>query len=181
MKNDKSLKILVIATLVVTVAGLSVAYATLSQTLNISGTVTAKGASWDIKFTSGSCTKTGSASVDSQPTVTATSISGLTASLTKPGDSVNCSYVVTNNGTLPAKLSSITGDGWIVGGSGGDQTMVTNNTTRNDLSGIANNDIINPAGTKTISFSIIYKNDATTVQATNIPITYTKTLNFVQS
>lgn len=181
MENNKTMKIIVIITLIVAVAGLSVAYATLSQALSISGTVTAKGASWDISFTSGSCTKTGSATVDTQAVMTATTISGLKATLVKPGDSVSCNYVVTNNGTLPAKLATLTGAGWTVGGNGADQTTVTANTTRSDLTGIVAGDVINAKETKNVAFSITYNSDATTVQANDVDITFAKTLNFVQS
>ncbi|MEG0026390.1 MAG: hypothetical protein RR847_00430 [Bacilli bacterium] len=182
MKNDKSLKILVIATLVVTVAGLSIAYATLSQTLNISGTVTAKGATWALAFSSpSSCTTTGTATVTTQPAVVGTSVN-FDASIIKPGDSVTCTFMAKNTGTIDAKLASVSNNLVSYEGTVDDKAIVENAIVINpSYSGLAINDIIAAGASKKITATVTYAQAATQVPVSavtiNIPITY----NFVQA
>ena len=102
---SRNLKLITIGGLILIVVALSVAYAALGQTLNVTGTAQVTGNTWDVKLQAGSCTKTGSATAG---TVT---VSGTTATvsgvkLALPGDSVTCTATVVNNGTVAAKLSS---------------------------------------------------------------------------
>ena len=116
-KNGKT-KNIVLAVLLVAVVTLSIAYALLSATLTINAQATVTGATWDVEFQSKEgvspiCTPSSrngaastTASVTQQPTINATSFSGLEAQLKLPGDKVVCTWQVINKGTINAKLAT---------------------------------------------------------------------------
>ena len=109
MKNSNS-KVIAVIALVLAVVGLSIGFAALQTQLTINGTAEVTGGSkWDVKFVTGSLNKveTGSAT-GTDPTVAATSITGLKATLLKPGDKVTYYFQVTNAGSFDAKIDSIT-------------------------------------------------------------------------
>lgn len=107
MRNNRFISTVTIALICVVVAGLSIAYATLSDTLNISGKATLKGTSWDIAISNVSeAVLTGEALQMATPVYNNTSLN-LAISLTNPGDSVTYQFDVKNNGTIDARLSSI--------------------------------------------------------------------------
>ena len=114
------------------VFGLTVAYAALATTLNISGSASVNSSEWDIviekysiedlyteNFEDGmyefvcnnfQCNDNylinGKASLLKEPTLLNTSIKDFSASLTTPGDRISIAYKVTNKGTLPTYTSS---------------------------------------------------------------------------
>ena len=99
---------------------LSVGYALFSETIEINGTATAKG-DFDIGFVCTSTTPTGAATGDC-------SISGQTittkSNLTKPSENVTYVITLTNNGSIPAKLKTVTSpNNWIGDGT---ETSSTN-------------------------------------------------------
>lgn len=97
-------KILVIALVVVGLA--SVAYAAYTQTLAINGTGTAN-ASWNVKITNivrASATGVTDATAPSYTDTSAT----FNANLAYPGATATYNVTVTNGGSIPAKLNSIT-------------------------------------------------------------------------
>ena len=107
-KNTRTKNILLVV-LLVAVLTLSISYAALSQTLQITSTATVAGknSTWKVLFTAASCTPHGYASVehDFSPTTT-TSLSGLELTLRAPGDYVECNITVSNQGAIDAKLVS---------------------------------------------------------------------------
>ena len=138
-KNGKT-KNIVLAVLLVAVVTLSIAYAVLSATLSINAQATVKGANWDVKFqqkgsgdicvaSSKSGAATTTASVETQPTITATSMSGLEADLRLPGDKVVCTWQVINNGGIDAKLATYNAPAVTYAGAEADKTIVSGNTT----------------------------------------------------
>lgn len=106
MDKNREVKIIAVVALLVAVVGLSVAYAALSTTLEISGSATINSASWDVGFVKGSHTTTGGATFV-EPTVSSTSITGYSAKLTMPGDSVTYNFKITNQGSIPATLGTV--------------------------------------------------------------------------
>lgn len=97
-------KILVIALVVVGLA--SVGYAAYTQTLAINGTGTAN-ASWNVKITNivrASATGVTDATAPSYTDTSAT----FNANLAYPGATATYNVTVTNGGSIPAKLNSIT-------------------------------------------------------------------------
>ena len=112
------------------VFGLTIAYAALSTTLNISGSASVNSSEWDIVIEKYSIEELygvnyeqlcssgtnicgdnylliGNAKVDKAPMLTNTTIKDFSFSATIPGDGVLFIYKVINKGTIPAKLESI--------------------------------------------------------------------------
>lgn len=107
MRNNRFIPTILIVFICIVVAGLSIAYASLSETLNISGKATLKGGSWDIAINNiTEVSLTGEALELAKPVYNNTSLN-LAISLTKAGDSAMYQFDVKNNGTIDARLSSI--------------------------------------------------------------------------
>ena len=97
---------LLVAT-VVLVGLASVAYAAFSQILTINGTGTATG-NWDVQIISITPTaQTGATDHASTPSFTATTAT-FNVDLAYPGATSSYNVAIKNNGTIPAKLSTIT-------------------------------------------------------------------------
>lgn len=109
MEKERKVKTLSIAALIVAVLGLTVAFAALSTQLTINGTAEVKAATWDIHFANLSeATLTGTATVATAPTLTATKIGDYKITIVKPGDGVKYTFDVENKGTIDAKLGTFT-------------------------------------------------------------------------
>ncbi len=103
MKKSKKNYVLII--LVVLLLALAVGYAAFSQLLTLSGTATGT-TTWDVKFTDASMNDSNHGTADfTDDTVT------VNATLAYPGDACTVTAEITNEGTLPAKLTkfSLTG------------------------------------------------------------------------
>lgn len=105
MNKNRKLRLIMVIGLCLVICLLTVAYATLSKSLNITGTATLKSNTWDVHLENVSCTKTGGASVGS-PTVNGTNIQFSEMTLIQPGDTVTCTFNVKNAGSVSAKLSN---------------------------------------------------------------------------
>ena len=182
MENNKGFKILAIVALCVAVAGLSVAYAALSETLNISGTakVGATSANWNVHFANGSCTKTGGATAGSI-TATGTQVTLGESTFTAPGDSVVCTFDVVNDGTINAKVGTVTipdAANLTYTGSGAakdaDETLVKGNmeytVTYADGTAIQVGDALNAGATKNLKLTLTYKATATALPQAEVSI-----------
>ena len=105
MEKERKIKGISLCALLVAVLGLTVAFASLSQTLVINGSATVNAASWDIHFENLKLSeKTGTASINGTPTLSGTSISGIDVSVMKPGDKIVYTFDIVNNGTIDAVL-----------------------------------------------------------------------------
>ena len=113
--SEKSKNIL-LGVLIVGLVSMTVAYAALSTSLNISGTANVASATWDIRFENYSTlTGTGNTNVDA-PQVTAalansstTKLSNVDVTLSKPGDKLVYQFDIVNNGTIDAKKATSNG------------------------------------------------------------------------
>lgn len=103
--TTKSLTI-ILGIISLSICTLTIAYAALSQTLNITGTANIKASTWDIDIKYLSAKTTGTATY-TIPTITETSIANYSVSLTKPGDSVTLYFEINNNGTLSGEITSL--------------------------------------------------------------------------
>jgi hypothetical protein len=162
-------KILIAALVVVGLA--SVAYAAFSQILTINGTGTATG-SWDVKIISITPTaQTGATDHASTPSFTATSAT-FNVDLAYPGATSSYDVAIKNNGSIPAKLSSLT-----------DLTTV-NATAPTDLtyavSGVAVNDTLAAGATVTATVTVTWNAAGTSNIATQSKAA-TITFNYVQN
>ena len=182
MENNKGFKILAIVALCVAVAGLSVAYAALSETLEISGTakVGATSTNWNVHFENGSCTKTGGATAGSI-TASGTQVTLGESLFTAPGDSVECTFDVVNDGTINAEVGTVTipdAANLTYTGSGAaktnDETLVKGNmeytVTYADGSAIQVNDTLDKGVTKNLKLTLTYKATATSLPQADVSI-----------
>ena len=111
-----------LAFVLISITTMTLAYAALSTSLNITGTAEFKEASWSITITEasgipphpgmyredGNVAYYGESSILSKPTVSGTSINNFRVQLTKPADAVWLFYKITNTGDIPARLESVT-------------------------------------------------------------------------
>lgn len=113
MEKERGFRIIAVIALMVAVVGLTIGYAAYSSTLRINGTANVDPSSWNVKFAyktgdSLVAATTGKAVVTTQATLSDTQVSGFNATLKAPGDSITYNFVVTNAGSLDAKLSTFT-------------------------------------------------------------------------
>ena len=183
MEKERRTKALVVVVLLIVVAGLTVAFAALSTTLNINGTAYLDAAKWGIRFENlssptkiGSATTTGTAKIEETK---AAEITGLNVSLSIPGDKVVYTVDLVNKGTINAKIDNI------------EKTVLTQEQQRyltfkvTDKNGyeIKQGDILEKGETKKITITIEFIKDLTKEdlpkQTSTISLSYK--LNFVQT
>lgn len=121
MEKQRTIRMLALATVFVAVLGLTVAFAAMSKTLNINGTAEVDNSKWDVHFATDESgiigdmdvwkstyvTETGDGKLTKMPTISGTDVSDFEVTLTKPGDRVELGFVISNQGTMDAKLSDI--------------------------------------------------------------------------
>lgn len=115
MINDRSTKFIAIIALIIAVLGVSLGFASYSEYLNISSEalVSPDASTFNVKFstasdtiTPGKVTPTGSSGEEA--TISGTTISGLKANFTAPGEVTNYEFFVRNNGEYDAYLTAVT-------------------------------------------------------------------------
>ena len=183
MEKERRTKALVVVVLLIVVAGLTVAFAALSATLNINGTAYLDAAKWGIRFENlssptkiGSATTTGTAKIEESK---AAEITGMNVGLSIPGDKVVYTVDLVNKGTINAKIDNI------------EKTVLTQEQQRyltfkvTDQNGyeIKQGDILEKCETKKITITIEFIKDLTKEdlpkQTSTISLSYK--LNFVQT
>ena len=183
MEKERRTKALVIVVLLIVVAGLTVAFAALSATLNINGTAYLDAAKWGIRFENlsepvkvGTATTTGTAKIEETK---AAEITDMNVNLSIPGDKVVYTVDLVNKGTINAKIDNI------------EKTVLTQEQQRyltfkvTDKNGyeIKQGDILEKGETKKITITIEFIKDLTKEdlpkQTSTISLSYK--LNFVQT
>ena len=118
MGNNKT-KNIILAVLVVGIVSMTIAFAALTQQLNITDNVATVSSNWSVRFaptvttsvgTTIAGTTTGATYTSNTPTVTndQQTITGLQATFTKPGDYVEVAFTVRNEGNIAAKGQGVT-------------------------------------------------------------------------
>ena len=113
MKANSNLKVILAAVLVV-LAGVTIAYAAMQANLSITtNRITQSALSWNVGFQGSSATATvgGTSSTGRScgtATITSTSVTVAATTLSKPDDSCTYELTIKNSGTIPATLASIT-------------------------------------------------------------------------
>ena len=183
MEKERSVKLLIISILFMLIAGLTVAFAALSTTLNINGTAYLDAAKWGIRFENlsepvkvGTATTTGTAKIEETK---AAEITGINVGLSIPGDKIVYTVDLVNKGTINAKIDNI------------EKTVLTSEQQRyltfkvTDKNGyeIKQGDILEKGETKKITITIEFIKDLTKEdlpkQTSTISLSYK--LNFVQT
>ena len=183
MEKERRTKALVVVVLLIVVAGLTIAFAALSTTLNINGTAYLDAAKWGIRFENlssptkiGSATTTGTAKIEETK---AAEITGINVSLSTPGDKVTYTVDLVNKGTINAKIDKI------------EKTQLTSEQQRyltfkvTDQNGkeVSEGDILSKGETRSLTITIEFIKDLTKedlpTNASTISLSYK--LNFVQT
>ena len=173
-RNQRTLAIFALAFALIAT---TVAYAVLQTTLNISGTVTRKGGSWDIHFDNvANVTKGGKATLTTPTISNAGANLTFEASLAIPKDSISFTVDVVNDGTIDAMLSSVT----LSGAEEADANDVTYTATYADGTAIGVNDELKANQTKTIKITVSY-NDVDNVSAEEVELDLGLSLIYIQA
>ena len=183
MEKERSVKLLIISILFMLIAGLTVAFAALSTTLNINGTAYLDAAKWGIRFENlssptrvGEATTTGTAKIEETK---AAEITDMNVSLSIPGDKIVYTVNLVNKGTINAKIDNI------------EKTQLTSEQQRyltfkvTDQNGyeIKQGDILEKGEIKKITITIEFIKDLTKedLPTSTSTISLSYKLNFVQT
>lgn len=107
MKNTKRKESMVVLLLVAVIALMTVGFAAYTRTLNINGTVTAKGSPWNVHYINNDITESANSVAATTKSVNDTNFA-FTVTLEKPGDFYEATVNVKNEGTINAVLKKIT-------------------------------------------------------------------------
>ncbi len=187
MEKERGFRIIAVIALMVAVVGLTIGYAAYSSTLKITGTAKVDPAVWNVKFaysnasdTALTGTKTGSAHIGTEATLTDTQVSGFDVTLKAPGDSVTYNFLVANTGTLNAELSTFTMGSLSCAPANGssatqaEATAVCNELTYS-LTGVTANSVLKEGTTSPVTLTLSWKKDGTATASDDIAITVGET------
>ena len=183
MEKERRTKALVVVVLLIVVAGLTVAFAALSTTLNINGTAYLDAAKWGIRFENlssptkiGSATTTGTAKIEETKSA---EITGINVSLSTPGDKVAYTVDLVNKGTINAKIDNI--EKTVL--TEEQQRYLTFKVTNQNGYEIKQGDILSAGETKKITITIEFIKDLTKedLPTSTSTISLSYKLNFVQT
>ena len=183
MEKERRTKALVVVVLLIVVAGLTIAFAALSTTLNINGTAYLDAAKWEIRFENlSSPTKIGSANVTGTAKIEdtkAAEITGINVSLSTPGDKVTYTVDLVNKGTINAKIDNIEKTAL----TSEQQRYLTFKVTDKNGNEVSEGDILSAGETRNLTITIEFIKDLTKedlpTNTSTISLSYK--LNFVQT
>jgi len=176
-RTGKGRRNIAIIALVVAILGMTVGFAALQQTLNIQGTATVRAATWDIRFANLSTpTLAGAAVVDTPATLTLGTTMNFGVSLSQPNDSVTYEVDMVNNGSISARISSVT----LTGVTEAAAENITYTLTYANGNPIAVNDVLAPGETRRIRLIVRYNNVAV-LAAVDTPLSLGASIVFVQN
>ena len=176
--RNLNLKVVLVA-VVITLLGIAVAYAAMSTSLNVTtNNITLTNLSWNVGFQGNSATPSVGGTSDAgrscgSATITSSTVTVSNTTLSKPDDSCTYELTISNSGTIPAKLGSITPtkptstvcetatNGLMV--CGNITYTLASDTTGTELS---TNTVINPSNTMTVY--LIVKYTGTTLNSSSV-------------
>ena len=166
MKLDRKQKNHLLIGLCAVVVIMAVGYAAFAQRLTINGTANVT-STWNVLITDIKEKAKSGGNSASAPTHTNTTAT-FSSTLTKPGDYITYEVTVENQGTIDAKLKTIT------------KTDANNNAIVFTVDGIAENDALNAGATTTFTVKVEYSNSVTT-QPSVLTSTLTLQLDYEQN
>ncbi len=110
MEKQRKMKILILSLVIILVMGLTVAFAAMTQTLNINGRASTEQINWNIHFVNISDAQIkGKASVIENPVIeeNGAAINNMKVRLKEPGDEVIYTVDLVNDGNIDAKIDEI--------------------------------------------------------------------------
>lgn len=199
MEKERKIKVLSIVALIIAVLGLTVAFAALSQTLTINGTSKVEknddgqgNKRWEVRFygvsSDGSIDEsattvkpviTGDATaVDatlSDTTISIIKTGGDGVVLKKPGDKVVYSFYVKNNGSIDAKLGTVSKNLGCQTNNENDKVFCNNNEilatlAYDDGNSINEEDELEHTGSRKINLTFEFSNEATSLPTDDITL-----------
>ena len=183
--NDKGFKVGVLVALIAMIVVVGVGFAAFTTTLSINGTAKVEASSWNIHFancTGGNCLTTSNTQalsgitsttvVNTEPTLTDTTINNWDVTFKTPGDSVSYKFDVVNAGSFDAKISTFelptptctgTGDNADTDAENVCKHLqyTLSNVTNEMPSAVAVGNTLNKTETKTFMLTLTYKDDIT--------------------
>ena len=169
--NTRKKKDILIVAMVFSLCIMAVAYATLSQKLEVSGVATTKG-EWQVEITGIEATATQGQGVSESANSNLTTAT-FAASLYQPGDSVTYTVTVENKGTLDAKLDSINSTATPEAGTDDNPYIIYT------YEGISSGSVL-AAGEET-TFTVTVQCNPNVKALTNTSANLTTVLNYVQN
>lgn len=196
MERDRGGRAIAIVAICIAVLGLSVAYASLSQQLNIVGNATVKGDSWKVHFNNlASVTPTGyAAGTTANVTLSDTDVTVTGVTLTAPGDKIDIVFDIVNDGSIDAKIGTLTTSTPTFTGTTGD-TKTTDETAAEGAfqyslkyysdgvagAAVAANDTLDAGETKTVILTLTLDSTTTTVPSKDVAVNgFGTTIVYVQ-
>lgn len=182
MEKERKIKLIAISALIVAVLGLTIAFASLSQTLTINGTATLDAAKWGIKFENLSSGKVVGDAVINDTAMIAEdqiTINNIDVSLKTPGDSVTYTVDLVNEGTINAEIYSIE----VPKFTEEQEKYIDFKVTYDNGEEVKQGDILNKETKKNLTIKVEFKKDITEsdLPKSGEEISLSYKLNFVQT
>lgn len=177
MRYNKTAKTIAVICLSVLLFCLTVGYAALSENLTITGSGKVNNAGWDIHFANLKTPSATGSAVAPTPTLNATSITNINATLKQGADTVTYTFDVVNGGGIGAKIKSITYPTVTCKGTTNDtactdaiknnlQWQLTYSGTKTGT--VAVNDVLPKATTHTMNLKLSFKSTNTNLSADDV-------------
>ena len=188
-------KTYIIIAIFLSIIGISIAYASLSQQLQIktNTTVQSSQTSWNISYQPLNCEAYDYAKLGTM-TVNGTTITLSGFALQTPSSLAYCYFNIINNGEINAKISSISGPNTVFTGSGStkneDEKLIKEHffdgsfarwKTGNNWQILKNGDKVLVGETRTVVLSVMLDNTMTTLPTNPVNFSITYTINFEQA
>lgn len=192
MKENKRMKLYILVALVFSILTISIAYAVLSTSLDISGSATVQESSWGFKLGEGISLSGKDYETTGSAIYNAPSFDGVTAtynfSLSKPGDSVTYFFRIYTLGSLPGEISSILTSNPTCTSSlnvKSDEELVCNNLlyeiTYSDGTPIQTGDVFNTTAQNTPAITCLKGASTGNVRSIKVKITFDDKVTSVPS
>ena len=173
MNKERSFRSLAVIAVLVATIGLGVAFAALSQSLNIEGTVAVRGSSFRVQFANlQNPLITGNAEVVSPANLSITAMT-FDILLHQPGDSVTYHFDVVNDGTIDAQVNEINL-------SGTNHPGITFSLTYVDGSPINIGDPLNAGAHRNLRLVVTYNFSLGEYSETDIELRLRASIGYVQ-
>ena len=173
--RDRNKRKIIIYSLIISLFAVTVAYAAISTSLNVTGNVVRKGGLWNIYFTNLSEPELTGDATNVEARVNSTTFN-FGANLYEPGDSVTYTLDVKNGGTLSAKLSSIS----VQAPADLEERNLEYTITYVNGDAITSGDLLLAGDSKTIKVVLKFKDSATSIPSADKTSNFGFTLIYIQ-
>jgi len=176
-KQGRMTRNMAVLAVIVAILAMSVGFAALQQSLAITGTTTVRASTWSISFANlRAPILTGGATIDRPATLIINSTTlTFEVSLGKPGDSVEYTFDVRNNGDINAKIGTVN----LTGVSAAQGMNVTYTVTYSDGTPVLANDALAAGQTRTLTLKLSYDN-VPVLSAVDVPLNLGANITYVQ-